>query len=341
MCFEFLTPEDDRWDQFLREVPHDFYHLPGYVRLAARQEEGEAEAVLVRAADNYFFLPYVVRPLAGTGGDLVSPYGYPGPLFRESTPGFVRAAVGEWAGVLRQRGVVSGFFRLHPLFPVPAEALASHGSLIRRGSTVSIDLTLSEREIWDGFRHGHQADIKRAQRRDLVCTLDPCGRSLEELISLYQETMDRVGAADFYYFPRSYFQDLSTALGERLWVCIARGVNGKALAGELFVACGPIVQAHLGGVRTAALALAPTKLVNDFAWRLAKDRGCRVLHLGGGVGSAEDSLFRFKTGFSDCRHPYYTWQVVFREDVYQALTARRLESPGAAARPGFFPAYRA
>src|SRR6516162_8590132 len=105
MRFEFLPPDDGRWAAFLREIPHDFYHLPGYVRLAARQEEGRAEAVLVTAADNYFFLPYIVRRLEASGGDLVSPYGYPGPLFRESTTGFLNAAVSEWIGALRQRGI--------------------------------------------------------------------------------------------------------------------------------------------------------------------------------------------------------------------------------------------
>ncbi len=341
MRFEFLAPEDDRWDRFLREVPHDFYHLPGYVRLAARQEEGEAEAVLVRAGDNYFFLPYIVRALEGTGGDLVSPYGYPGPLFRESTPGFVRAAVAEWVGAVRQRDVVSGFFRLHPLLPVSVDVLQAHGGLVHRGSTVSIDLTLSEQAIWDGFRHGHHLDIKRARRRGLLGAIDHGGRPLEEFIDIYRETMDRLGAADYYYFPRSYFQGLAAALGERLWVCTMRQPGGEAAAGALFVACGPIVQYHLSGTRAAAQAPGSTKLMIDCAWREARARGCRVLHLGGGLGSAEDSLFQFKAGFSDRRHPYYTWQVVFREETYQALTARRLTMTGAGPRPDFFPAYRA
>src|SRR5262249_47772337 len=60
-----------------------------------------------------------------------------------------------------------------------------------------------------------------------------------------------------------------------------------------------------------------------------------------GVGSAEDSLFHFKAGFSDRRHPYHTWQVVFLDDVYESLTARRREAGAATIRQGFFPAYRA
>ncbi len=341
MRFEFLTPGDDRWAMFLRDVPYDFYHLPGYVRLAARQEDGQAEAVLITAAENYFFLPYIVRRLDPFGSDLISPYGYPGPLFRESTAGFLRAAVGEWTGALRQRGVVSGFFRLHPLLPVPAEVLQAHGCLTRRGSTVSVDLTLSEQSIWDGFRRGHKLDMKRAQRQGLLCTMDYGGGPLEEFMDMYQETMDRVGAAEFYYFPPAYFQELREVLSERLWVCTVRRPDGEAVAGALFVACGPIVQYHLSGTRTAAQALGPNKLMIDCAWRAARARGCQVLHLGGGVGSAEDSLFQFKAGFSDRRHPYYTWQVIFLDEVYQVLTTRRLETAGSAARPGYFPAYRA
>jgi hypothetical protein len=350
MRLEFLVPGDERWETFLRDVPHDFYHLPGYVRLAARQEGGRAEAVLVAEAGNYFFLPYLVRGLDGPAGgaesadspcDVCSPYGYPGPLVREEAAGFLRAALGRWVTALGERAVVSGFFRLHPLLPVSAEPLAEFGNLVHRGTTVSLDLTRSDEAIWSGFRGSHQADIKRSRRKELLVTREHGAGPLDEFASIYRETMDRVGATGFYYFPPTYFEELSEVLGERLSVCAVRRPGGEAVAGALLVECGPIVQYHLGGTRTAALALAPMKFLFDHAWRWAKARGCRVLHLGGGVGSAEDSLFYFKAGFSDRRHPYHTWQVVFRDDLYQSLTARRRATATTAIREGFFPAYRA
>jgi lipid II:glycine glycyltransferase (peptidoglycan interpeptide bridge formation enzyme) len=242
---------------------------------------------------------------------------------------------------MRERRIASGFFRFHPLFPVPAEVFRTFGSLTFRGQTVSIDLTLSEQAIWQGFRHGHKENIKRARKGGFLVAVHHDTTALEEFVSIYEETMHRVGAEAGYFFPESYFQELSAVLGERLWICIVRLPCGEAIAGSLLVQSGPIVQYHLGGTRTRALTLAPIKLLHDFVWRYAKAHGGQVLHLGGGVGSAADSLFEFKAGFSDRRHSFHTWEVVFLNGVYQSLTARRREVEPSTMRPGYFPAYRA
>jgi hypothetical protein len=349
MQLQFLTPGDDRWRAFLEQTPHDFYHLPGYVELTARQENGQGEAVLATAADDFFFLPYVVRSVADLAGqedsrcsgDICSPYGYPGPLVRGSTVDFLRSAVRQWTATMRERQIASGFFRFHPLFSVPAGGLNGCGSLTMHGQTVSMDLTLDEDVIWRSVRRDHQMRIKQLRKKGFQATVEPAARSMDEFISIYQETMDRVGAATYYYFPPAYYEELSAVLGERLWIGSVRQPSGEIVASALFIACGPIVQYHLSGTRTAALALAPTKLLLDHGWRWARARGCRVLHLGGGVGSAEDSLFHFKAGFSDRRHPYHTWQVVFLEDIYEKLTLRRRAMASTPMRPGYFPAYRA
>jgi hypothetical protein len=80
----------------------------------------------------------------------------------------------------------------------------------------------------------------------------------------------------------------------------------------------------------------------DFLRRWAKSRGNRVFHLGGGVGGSEDSLFRFKAGFSQQRHPFHTWRMVADETVYRRLVKRWESRHGAEADglDGFFPAYR-
>jgi lipid II:glycine glycyltransferase (peptidoglycan interpeptide bridge formation enzyme) len=191
------------------------------------------------------------------------------------------------------------------------------------------------------MRRNHQRNIERSRQRGLTVTMECGAGALAEFEEIYRESMDRVGADDYYYFPPSYFQELRRVLEERLWICTARLSGGNAVASILLVECGPIVQYHLGGTRTAALALAPTKLLIDHGWRWAKARGCSFFHLGGGVGCAEDPLFDFKAGFSDRHLPFCTWQVVFLDDAYRALQARRHGLGPPVSRPEFFPSYRA
>src|SRR5262249_20822155 len=293
MRLEFLGPDDRPWQEVLREVPHDFYHLPGYAHLCATQDGGQAEATLIREGGNAFFLPYVVRSIAGEPElaglnehfwDLHSPYGYPCPLLREHKAGSLRVPFGRWVEARRAREVVSGFLRLPPLVSAPADVLGAFGSVVRRGSTVSVDLTLREEAIWHGVRGNHRTNIERLRRKGFTVTVDQDPGTLEEFAAIYRETMDRVGAADSYHFPPSYFGELSRVLGEKLWITAVRDPNGALAAGALLVECGSIVQYHLGGTRGAFLALAPSKLLFDHAWRWARERGRPVLDLGGGVG---------------------------------------------------------
>ncbi len=80
----------------------------------------------------------------------------------------------------------------------------------------------------------------------------------------------------------------------------------------------------------------------ESAW--ATQLGARVFHLGGGVGAQQDSVFRYKAGFSDRRHTFRTWRWILRPDIYEQCCARATEKNVnnglRAASDGYFPAYR-
>ena len=74
----------------------------------------------------------------------------------------------------------------------------------------------------------------------------------------------------------------------------------------------------------------------DAACDWAGGLGARWMHLGGGVGGAEDSLFRFKAGFSPRRHRFETWRWIVDPHAYE----RRCRHANVGADESFFPAYR-
>ena len=69
------------------------------------------------------------------------------------------------------------------------------------------------------------------------------------------------------------------------------------------------------------------------------DSGYKTFHLGGGVGSREDSLYKFKKAFYkyDGRQ-YSIGRMIFDEDKYNYLVKLREVEKG---RANFFPLYRA
>jgi hypothetical protein len=350
-----LEVDDPRWRAALGRLRHDFYHLPGYVRLDAEWNQARPMAFLASSGDEELFIPYLQRrcegpfPESGAGldvYDVVSPYGYPGLLLSDAarrSPRFARQAVGRLSESLRERGACSAFFRMHPLLSDGLAGLFPEGFFTAAGETVAMDLTLDEGELWRGLRDGHRWTINRCRNLGFVPRLVPLREHLEPVMEIYRETMDRVEARESYYFGRGYFARLGEMSGSvHCWVVES---EGRAAAACVFFECEGIVQAHLGGTRSEFLSRSPFHLLLYAAAVWARSRGNRYFHLGGGVGSANDSLLRFKGGFSRLRYPFSTLRLITDDGKYRELTARRAQAANVPAEDfaarEFFPAYRA
>ncbi len=349
MDIKLIKPGDLLWGQMLARVPHDIYHLEAYVSAVGDHERGTPLAIYVEEGQQRLFVPVIRRPVPLTGDaqldshfDLSSPYGYPGPLVecasKASTNGFVETAMKGALSFLREQHVVSIFLRLHPLLEMSEEGLSRTGVSVEHGQTVVIDLKNSEAAIWSQIRHGHRYEINRAQKQGLTAFIDEDWANLDAFIELYNNTMKRVEASSQYFFSKEYFIRLRETLPGRIHLCVVKAEDQVAAAG-LFTETGGIVQYHLSSSRFELAKLHPTKLMIDFAWRWAKARGNRALHLGGGKGGLRDSLFQFKAGFSKHFVPYRTWSTIVNPTVYEALVSK-LKPYTAGASANYFPAYR-
>ncbi len=340
MKTRLLGVDDPRWGSFLREVSHDFYHLPSYAALGAAQEGGDAKALFVDDGWASLLLPLVIRTIPTSDRrDATSPYGYPGPLTRGTDdPVFLSEALVAGIAALREAGLVTLFVRLHPMLnPSPPEGV---GELVVHGATVSIDLAVPSATRWAQMRHNHQRDITKALRNGYVARVDEGMERFGEFKRIYRATMARRSAASYYLFDDAYFDRLRDALGGRLHLCVVEK-DGVVAAAGLFIETDGIVQYHLGGTEEAAISAQPSKLLIHAACDWAEQRGNRSLHLGGGVGGATDSLLYFKAGFSPVRHPYRTLRVVLDEAEHRRLVAARDPGLNPDDLGGYFPAYRA
>lgn len=331
-------PTSPRWHEFLSETPHDFYHLPGYAELCAAQERGLARALYVQSDRGRLLLPLVIRPIEGTDRvDATSPYGYPGPLVDGAGP-ITDDALLAGIDALRAIGVVSIFVRSHPL--LNDQPPTRIGLVVRHGDTVSIDLRLSPEELARQLRHNHRQDIRRAEALGFRVRVDAAFEHLATFKRLYRATMNRRSASPFYCFTDTYFERLRDLLGARLHLLVAESGSEVGAAG-LFVETDGIVEYHLSAVDDAFVRSGACKLLVRDASTWAKARGNRHLHLGGGIGAADDSLLRYKRGFSPLRHPFWTWRVVIDDAEYSRLCRRHDPAADPGRLDGFFPAYRA
>lgn len=336
---QLLGPDSTAWAAVLAEARHDFYHLPRYVAASAPNDGGEPRALIIEARGRRLLLPVVVRAIPGDRHDACSPYGYPGPI-QTGTPDaeFERDALLAGIEFLRAEGMVSLFIRTHPLLnPTPPQGV---GVLVRHGDTVAVDLTLSGHELWRQTRRNHRQQIRQALDKGYAVEIDPDWRHIREFKAMYRSTMDDCSADVYYYFDDAYFEALRQALGSRVHLAIAHRDSVVAAAG-MFVVTGGIAEMHLTGHDARFTADQPMKLLFHHVRTWCCEQGIDVLHLGGGRGGIEDSLFHFKAGFSRLRQPYHTVRVVIDEVAYARLAATRggVGDPSDPLQP--FPAYRA
>jgi hypothetical protein len=335
-----LSTGDRRWDELLDASPTpDVYYRPGYCAAYEAAGHGRATAVVTEGA----VFPLLVRPLPfGEGGfDATTPYGYGGVLPRTvgSDPASDLRQLRDWCVT---NGVVSCLLRLHPLLGGPgqlSEIDDDDVEIHKHGPTTAVDprRTTPETVRLEGMSKGRKADLTIA-RRELQLDWGNGEEALEGFRRVYDDTMERVGAGEFYLFPPEYYRALADGLGDGLAVALAK--RGDEVAGAaIFLADRRFAHYHLSGTTDLGRELKAGTLLVHAGAEWARDRGCELLHLGGGT-SGEDSLFAFKKSFGGETYTYAFATLVADRERYDALVARRGEEDEPP-RPGFFPAYRA
>jgi hypothetical protein len=346
--------EKKEWFQIIESMEtYDVYHLPLYHKLA--EERGEGKAMLfVYSEDKYTIaLPLLIRkidrsPQENNDGlewfDATSTYGYIGPLSSSfSISGeIIKRFHDELMEAFINLRLVSVFSRLHPLLS-NAMLLSDFGICKKIGETISIDLTTPEADQWSAYRRNHRSDIQKLSSLGITFFMDTKWEHYNEFISMYQETMQRVHASKFYTFNDLYFHGLKRGFGERLFLCFCEYQN-KFISGGLVTICNGIIEFHLAATPNEFLHMAPIKLIFDSVRRWGKSNGARIMHLGGGVGSVQDSLFHFKAGFSKIRNDFLTWQFIVQPAVYDLLVNEKLRnnvsSSDRDSNSFYFPEYR-
>ena len=179
MRTEFFGAADPRWPAFLHASRHDFYHLPEYVDLCARQEGGTAAAFLASEGPAAMLVPMVLRPLpqgldpACAWMDAGAPYGYPCPLLRGGPDeALLTAFLQAFREAGAALGIVSAFMRLHPLLDLPAGPFQTMGALVDEGDTVYFDLTQATEELSRQTRANHLADARKLEREGFRVLVD-------------------------------------------------------------------------------------------------------------------------------------------------------------------------
>lgn len=341
--FQEIEIDSAEWDKTVKaSFFYDFYQTRSYHSLEINADE---KGVLLRGEnENYTIsLPIVIRKIPDSAYfDATSVYGYCGPIsshdFAEIPKDFITLYQFELINFFKRNNIISVFSRLHPLMH-QSPLFLDFGKVLDINKTVAIDLKEPIDIQRQGYSRAYKNQINKLGRKGYTTrflNLD----EIDEFISLYHETMDRVNAKQYYYFKKEYFLKFLKNSEFESKIIIAENEIGELASGAIFTITNKIMQYHLGGTKNKFLIDTPIKIVMDEARLLGSELKLDFLHLGGGVGGKDDDmLFRFKSGFSKNFFQFSVWNLIVDEKKYEDLVSQnkvKIED-----FPDFFPLYRA
>ncbi|WP_137790977.1 GNAT family N-acetyltransferase [Bacillus sp. E(2018)] len=337
--FNVLNENDD-WMPYQHHFSNlDVYYSKEYVSLFAQKENGVPEAIYYEQAGHRLFYPYIKREITDGLYDIVTPYGYGGPIWSTDVHHEVVSHFEKsFSHYCQLNNIITETIRFHPLLQNERK-LHHHMKVEYIRKTTAVDLTQSLDHIRSQYSSTNKRNIKKASRSDLEIAHLKSESDMDTFISLYEETMNRNSALNYYYFDGNHFNQLMKPTKWCTPYLLGAKHKGEVIAAVILLIGPQNAHYHLGASRTDFLSLRPNNLLFDCMIQFAKENGAKNLHLGGGY-QENDGLFAFKSAFTGNNHfSYYIGKKIHNEVVYQMLTEKK--GNAASQRPHFFPAYRA
>ena len=330
------------WDECVKSFAEwDVYYLSGYVK--AFQIHGDGDPYLLYYDGNGLRAIYVYmrrKTSLNEIYDSITPYGYGGVLFEGDTSEHNRNAFwNEYLAKMQDEHIADNFVRYHPILK-NSELMKDVSNVIDLGKTVAFDLASPEL-IWDNIISKNRNMIRKAEKSGITIKHGKGMDLLDKFMDIYNATMAKDNAEEYYYFKRPFYESIHKDLYDNYEVFYAE-LEGRIIAMSIMIFANGRMNYHLSGSEMEYRHLAPSNLLLYKAAIWGYEQGCKTFHLGGGVGSGEDNLYKFKAAFN--RNSDFQFSIgkqIFNQEIYDELVKMRAASdPSFNMSSSFFPLYR-
>lgn len=342
----FTLQDSKEWDETVKTFcNHDVYYLSGYTRAFYLHGDGipmlffytdnniKAINVVMKrdvSKDNHF----INKLEPNKYFDLTTPYGYGGWLIEGD--GSIDGLINEYKSWCKDNSIISEVIRFHPIL-ANQERVREYYDVMDLGKTIAIDLS-NENEIWNNFSSKNRNVIRKAIKNNVVIKKGMSKELLESFKGVYNQTMNRDNADEYYFFKQNFYDSIENDLKDNTDVYYAE-YEGKIISSSIILKENSRLSYHLSGSLKEYGTLAASNLLLYEVSKWGTQNGYKTFHLGGGVGSKQDNLYSFKKAFyKGDGYQYSIGRMIFNEQLYNELVKLRV---GEELRQNFFPLYRA
>ena len=345
--------QKNEWDETVVSFRnHDVYYFHGYVE--AFMLHGDGDPILIYYESDVLrgmnvAMKRDLSMLTWTKGrfkpgqwyDITTPYGYGGWIFEGDTSAQnLCSFYDEYKYYMLEYNYVSNFVRYSPLLK-NSDLMRPLSRVINLGKTIAIDLR-NEQVIWDNIKSKNRNMIRKALKSGIIIEHSrPTLQLMAQFKLIYDETMRLDQADQYYFFKNSFYHSIINSFSDNTEVFYAL-LQDDIIAISIILHGNGMMHYHLSGTKSEYRKFAPTNLLLYEASLWGCKKGYKLFHLGGGVGSGEDNLYKFKAAFNrNSDFQFSIGQEVFNPGVYNQLVDWRKEvDPQFKGDSSFFPVYR-
>lgn len=323
----------------------DIYFEPNYGKLYEKMENGKCEIFEYASELGTVYHMFIKREIdSRVDGivwyDLITPYGYGGPIITECKKGcrndLVKQFESKFAEYCKINRIVSEFIRFHPIVGNAKDFKDIYDIFYLR-NTVGTSLADFDDPFQSEFSKSCRKNIRRALKAGVTYRITENPRDIGSFKKIYYSTMDRNKASDFYYFDDEYFGQCIELLDRHL-LLVEAIYNDQTIAEGLYFIYEKNIHIHLSGTLSDFLHLSPAYILRYAITEWGKEKGYKLIHHGGGrTNSPDDDLYLFKKRFGqNTEFEFHIGKKIWNEELYKKLCNKK----GIDFQVDFFPAYR-
>lgn len=343
--------ESDKWDSMVKSFRnYDAYYLSGYTKAFKLHGDGEPKLIYYHDEEIRAINVVMIRDIAEDKRfkdkietkslfDITTPYGYGGFII-EGNPNDnnLKEFNKEYSNYCRSKNIISEFVRFHPVLK-NSKFNNEIYDVIDLGKTITVDL-VSKEQIWNDLSSKNRNVIRKAIKSGVEIYWGRSSELINEFIPLYNATMNKDNATDYYYFNKEFYKSVLDDLRYNSLIFYAL-YNQKVISMSMILFGNESMHYHLSASDRVYQNLAATNLLLYEAACWGCENGYKSFHLGGGLASKEDSLFKFKKAFNKNSETYFSiGKKIFDQEKYDELIEIRLQENEFDIDTTFFPKYR-
>ena len=326
----------------------DIYFDEHYGKLYEKADKGQAEIYCYKSQYGEVVHQFIKRvipqnllPKQELLYDIVTPYGYGGPLITACQDGSKEALVQDFynafAEYCKDENIVAEFVRFHPIAQNALDFEAVYHPIWDR-NTLGTGLKSFEDPVQSEFSKSCRKRIRQAINKGITCRITERPDNLDDFKKVYYSTMERNEASEYYFFDDEYFDNCLKYFADNI-LLIEVLFEEKVIAAGMYFLYNKTIHIHLSGTLTEYLSLSPAYVLRYALTCWGKEHGYEMIHHGGGRTNApDDSLFLFKKQFaSNTNFDFYVGRKVWMPEKYIDICRFNDIDP----EDKYFPAYRA